>query len=102
MLRALASQLQSCLKPHADLVANSAFMFALGRPAPSTPLAPASVAMGEASSSSQPAPMGCPWPRMENQDSCDVALHSSQPPALCTGGRGLGLSLSHAGARPGR
>ena len=51
MLRALASHLQSCLEPHAQAVANSAFMFVLGRPAPSRsrqPVPPAASGRHEA------------------------------------------------------
>ena len=66
VLRGLASHLQSCLEPHAQAVANSAFMFVLGRPAPSRsqqPVPPAASGKHEA----EPPNLLTPQPQADEQ-----------------------------------
>ena len=99
VLGALATQLHSCLEPHARLVANSAFMFVLGRPAPSSmrpPSPPAGSSGATAFGGSHSSPMGCHWGGLPGLDSCEGSMHSAMRPelGLTAGSQGLGLSLT--------
>ena len=105
VLGALAAQLQPCLGPHARAVASSAFMFVLGRPAPSSlrppsPPAGSSGAFGGSSGAfggSRPAPMGCQWGAPPGLTSCQGSMPSAVRPESglgASGSLGLGLSLT--------